>query len=142
MLHGLSRRAIHSSETLQVTIAELERMQRQFHKLYEDCEPQWLDDHIQMFHALLSRPNTNKERLSNEISLVRPWRCFHACLSQTSSQTYNLIAQRDSKVLAALGKAAQSDSSAMKTVAIITMASLPATFISVSTQQDGVSSHC
>ena len=47
-------------------------------------------------------------------------------------QGYNIITQRDSRVLVRMGEATQSDSTAMKTIAVVTMAFLPATFLSVS----------
>ena len=47
-------------------------------------------------------------------------------------QGYNIITQRDSRVLVRMGEATQSDSTAMKTIAVVTTAFLPATFLSVS----------
>jgi hypothetical protein len=43
-----------------------------------------------------------------------------------------MITQRDSAVMVEIGHATKNDSTAMTTVAIVTMAFLPATFISVS----------
>ena len=43
-----------------------------------------------------------------------------------------MIMQRDSKVMMAIGQAAKDDSSAMKAIAVVTMAFLPATFTAVS----------
>ena len=43
-----------------------------------------------------------------------------------------MVAQYDSKISVQIGQAAQVDSSAMKTIAFLTLAFLPATFISVS----------
>jgi hypothetical protein len=42
-----------------------------------------------------------------------------------------MITQKDSKIMMQIGEATKSDSSAMKTVAVVTMAFLPATFTSV-----------
>lgn len=42
-----------------------------------------------------------------------------------------VVAQRDSKVMAGLGEAAKLDSGAMRTIAVVTTAFLPPTFISV-----------
>ena len=47
-------------------------------------------------------------------------------------QAYNLIAQRDSQVMKGIGETARSDSGAMRSVAVVTMAFLPATFVAVS----------
>lgn len=47
-------------------------------------------------------------------------------------QAYNLTAQRDSQVLMGLGEATRLDSAAMRTIAVVTMAFLPSTFIAVS----------
>lgn len=43
-----------------------------------------------------------------------------------------MIAQRDSKTMTAMGEAARLDSRAMRTIAVVTMAFLPPTFLSVS----------
>ena len=47
------------------------------------------------------------------------------------SEAYNLIAQRDSEVMKEVSKATKTDSAAMKTIAVMTMAFLPATFTCV-----------
>jgi hypothetical protein len=49
-------------------------------------------------------------------------------------QIYNMFIQKDSKVLLQIGEATRSDSAAMKAVAVVTMAFLPATFTSVRSQ--------
>jgi hypothetical protein len=46
-------------------------------------------------------------------------------------QAYNMIAQRDSRTMTDLGNAARFDSRAMRTIAVVTMAFLPPTFLSV-----------
>jgi hypothetical protein len=45
-----------------------------------------------------------------------------------------MFIQKDSKVLLQIGEATRSDSAAMKAVAVVTMAFLPATFTSVRSQ--------
>jgi hypothetical protein len=45
-----------------------------------------------------------------------------------------MFIQKDSKVLLQIGEATRSDSAAMKAVAVVTMAFLPATFTSVRPQ--------
>ena len=46
-------------------------------------------------------------------------------------QAYNMIAQRDSCTMSDLGNATRLDSRAMKTIAVVTRAFLPPTFLSV-----------
>jgi len=47
-------------------------------------------------------------------------------------QAYNSIAQNDSKTTVRINQAVQKDSAAMKTVAVLTLIFLPATYVSVS----------
>ncbi|KZM25137.1 metal ion transmembrane transporter [Ascochyta rabiei] len=125
-MHDAARHAIHSFETLTVTVETAEAMQQQVayladkSKQLSGSEPKtWLqvrmrmELQVRMFHNLLLRSQANKERLQNEIALA-----------------YNMIAQRDSQVMAGLGEAAKLDSGAMKTIAIVTMAFIPPTFLS------------
>jgi hypothetical protein len=49
----------------------------------------------------------------------------------THRQAYNMIAQRDSQVMTELGEAARRDSGATRTIAVVTMAFLPPTFLSI-----------
>ncbi|CAG5189834.1 uncharacterized protein ALTATR162_LOCUS12095 [Alternaria atra] len=126
MMHEAARHAIHSFETLSVTVETVEAMQR--HVVYlaskskqksgnEPEAPSQVRTHIafqaSMLRNLLLRSQSNKERLQNEIAL-----------------TYNMIAQRDSQVMTGLGEAARRDSGAMRTIAVVTMAFLPPTFLS------------
>ncbi|KAF2998830.1 hypothetical protein E8E13_002480 [Curvularia kusanoi] len=67
----------------------------------------------QLIRNLKLRSQANQERLQSEIALA-----------------YNRIAQRDSKVMLEISAATKSDSKAMKTVALVTMVFLPATFTS------------
>ncbi|KAK7178575.1 hypothetical protein PSPO01_15374 [Paraphaeosphaeria sporulosa] len=125
-LHEAARHAIHSFETLSVSIETLGAIQQQILDLsgkerigssnaigasyqirvHIDCQ-------IRMMRNLLLRAQSNKERLQNEIALA-----------------YNMIAQRDSQVMAGLGQASKLDSGAMRAIAVVTMAFLPPTFIS------------
>jgi hypothetical protein len=57
-------------------------------------------------------------------------------ISLTPRQAYSMIAQRDSQVMTGLEEAARRDSGAMRTIAVVTMAFLPPTFLSV------CASHC
>ncbi|GAB7350979.1 hypothetical protein MBLNU459_g1476t1 [Dothideomycetes sp. NU459] len=66
-----------------------------------------------MLSNLKARSMANEKRLNDEVSL--------AC---------NMIAQRDTQATLQISRAALSDSTAMKTIAIVTMIFLPATFVS------------
>ena len=48
-----------------------------------------------------------------------------------SHQAFNTIAQYDSKIMVRISEAVQNDSAAMKTIAVLTLTFLPATFVSV-----------
>ncbi|CAN9192038.1 unnamed protein product [Alternaria alternata] len=126
MMHEAARHAIHSFETLSVTVETVEAMQRHVVYLTSKSKQKSGDEsdavskvrtHIAfqagMLRNLLLRSQSNKERLQNEIALA-----------------YNMIAQRDSQVMTGLGEAARRDSGAMRTIAVVTMAFLPPTFLS------------
>ncbi|KAF2820940.1 hypothetical protein CC86DRAFT_471078 [Ophiobolus disseminans] len=126
MMHEGARHAIHSFETLSVTIETVEAMHQHIALLADKSkqasgiEPKTLLKvrmhmafQARMLRNLLLRSQSNKERLQNEIALA-----------------YNMIAQRDSQVMTGLGEAARLDSGAMKTIAVVTMAFLPPTFLS------------
>ncbi|PSN59118.1 hypothetical protein BS50DRAFT_580197 [Corynespora cassiicola Philippines] len=82
MLHETARHAIHSFETLKVTVQTLEALQQQVKNVSsnrQDNEKQanaphqiWtqVDFQVRMLRNLLHRSQSNKERLQNEISLV------------------------------------------------------------------------
>ena len=72
-----------------------------------------IDLYEDMMGSLRSRSASNKERLLNEIQLA-----------------FNMVAQYDSRIGVEIGRAAQVDGSAMKTIAFVTLTFFPATFIS------------
>ncbi|KAH8711821.1 hypothetical protein GQ44DRAFT_714242 [Phaeosphaeriaceae sp. PMI808] len=125
-LHEISRHATHSTETLIVaaqSIAAMQERHREFRERsisatsakktnFRDLQ-QHMEFQAQLIRNMVERSRSNQERLQSEITLA-----------------YNLITQRDSKIMVAIGEATNSDSSAMKTVAIVTMIFLPATFTS------------
>ena len=74
----------------------------------------------------------NEERLRNEIALVSLLIIRHQPFLTDLLQAYNTIAQNDSKTTVRINEAVQRDSAAMKTVAILTLTFLPATYVSVS----------
>ncbi|KAF1989817.1 hypothetical protein K402DRAFT_326306, partial [Aulographum hederae CBS 113979] len=121
-LHDIMRHAIHSSEVLAVTGGSLRSFRHQREELFRQTHLtantsnnkslKHMQFQTQMIENLKLRSDANKERLQNELALA-----------------YNLITQRDSKVLTGIGESTRSDSAAMRTVALVTMAFLPATFI-------------
>ncbi|KAF2191309.1 hypothetical protein K469DRAFT_720289 [Zopfia rhizophila CBS 207.26] len=125
-LHEISRHSTHSSETLSVTIQTMEDLQQRHREFHEHslspiavtstgwkATQQYMGFQAQLIRNLKLRSQANQERLLNEITLA-----------------YNTITQRDSKVMVEIGEATQSDSAAMKTVAVVTITFLPATFTS------------
>ncbi|KAG9198592.1 hypothetical protein G6514_009834 [Epicoccum nigrum] len=120
-LHEISRHATHSKETLSVTADSMDAMRQcylNFHQLANDgrwtATQQQISFQGQLIRNLKLRAQANQERLQSEITLA-----------------YNRITQRDSKVMLDISSATKSDSKAMKTVALVTMVFLPATFTSV-----------
>ncbi|KAL9116190.1 MAG: hypothetical protein Q9227_000561 [Pyrenula ochraceoflavens] len=122
--HEIGRHAIHSTETLAAAAQSIQTLLKEHEKFVErtlaaqndlgaDPSVAHLNSQLQIIENLKLRSQANEKRLQNEITLA-----------------YNLIAQRDSKIMMDLGKAAKSDGGAMKAIAIVTMAFLPATFTS------------
>jgi uncharacterized heparinase superfamily protein len=144
MMHETARHAIHSFETLSVSAETVEAMQQQVidlsatHKREGSSHAEasyriqtHIASQIRMLRSLFLRSQSNKERLQNEIALVRVDTLAYNESVLILKQAYNLIAQRDSQVMKDLGEAARLDSRALKTIAIVTMAFLPPTFLSV-----------
>ena len=125
-LHDIARHAIHVSETLDVVTETFKGILAQHDDFlsrrttYQPIEDDASED-IQrqlrfcqdMIRNLRHRSVSNRERLQNEIQLA-----------------FNSVAQYDAGISVDIGRAAQTDSAAMKTVAYVTMTFLPATFIS------------
>ncbi|KAF9691615.1 hypothetical protein EKO04_010517 [Ascochyta lentis] len=126
MMYEAARHAIHTFEVLTISVQTVEAMQQDL--VHLSSGNQQIDKsrlrslkksrtqikfQVQMLQNLLLRSQSNKERLKNEIALA-----------------YNMIAQRDSSVMTGLGEAAKRDSRAMRTIAVVTMAFLPPTFLS------------
>ncbi|KAL1794636.1 hypothetical protein ACET3X_006452 [Alternaria dauci] len=127
MMHEAARHAIHSFETLSVTVETVEAIHGHVVCLASKIKQEGRNRleassqvrthmafQVSMLRNLLLRSQSNKERLQNEITLA-----------------YNMIAQRDSQVMTGLGEAARRDSGAMRTIAVVTMAFLPPTFLSI-----------
>ncbi|KAG8162419.1 hypothetical protein KVR01_008184 [Diaporthe batatas] len=125
-LHELARHAIHVSETLDTAATTVNSI-LQRHAEYvagvsdankdQTRSSKQLQDRLhfleQMFISLKHRSSSNQARLQNEIQL-----------------SFNIVAQSDARTSVEIGRAAQKDSAAMKTVAFLTLVFLPATFIS------------
>jgi len=125
-MHEMARHAIHVSETLDVTLKTAATILLH-HAAFLDFEEvpnqtrrrisKQIQDRLRYFEHILfslrARSGSNKDRLSNEVGLA-----------------FNTVAQYDSGVSVDIGRAAQSDSNAMKTIAFLTLAFLPATYIS------------
>jgi Mg2+ and Co2+ transporter CorA len=118
-LHDLARHAIHVTETLDVTIHTMEGMLRQHQDLRSDVSNKhaWRAIHQkllfskQIIGSLQCRSRSNQERLQNEIQL-----------------SFNIVAQYDSGLSVEIAQAAKADSTAMKTISLLTLAFLPPTF--------------
>lgn len=117
--HDLARHAIHVSETLDLA-AETFNSMIEHHNRFEFVTSgtdgtimntqRHVHDRLQFFHEVIQglrlRSISNKERLLNEIQL-----------------SFNVVAQN-------INRAVQSDSSAMKTIALFTVALFPMPFLS------------
>lgn len=123
-LHEYARHAIHISETLDLANETIESMMAHQNQLAAErrvdtdggAASRQARMQMQFFQSMLKslrcRSQSNHERMKNEIQLA-----------------FNTVAQFDSKVAVDIGRAAQQDSSAMKTVAFLTLAFFPATYI-------------
>jgi hypothetical protein len=125
-LHDVTRHAIHVSESVDSIVNLLENIMQQHTAFLDSCpwdirpsKPTQRHTHSRlhfqttMAQSLRGRSASNKERLLNEIQL-----------------SFHTIAQHDALLSVEIGRAAQEDSSSMKTIAYLTAAFLPATFIS------------
>ncbi|KGO76230.1 hypothetical protein PITC_036560 [Penicillium italicum] len=123
-MHDIARHAIHVNENLDVSVQNIETILKHY-VLYmmsnrkesycgadEDVRNQ-LDFFRGYIANLRHRSISNEKRLQNEIQLA-----------------FNTVAQANAATSVEIGRAAQIDSSAMKTIAFVTLAFLPPTFIS------------
>ncbi|KAH0008715.1 hypothetical protein KCU78_g11097, partial [Aureobasidium melanogenum] len=93
------------------TLAERENDDDAEQAMYERLEA--LRMHHSMILGVAARSTSNEKRLSNEISLA-----------------FNVMAQKDNDVNIGIARATRADSVAMKTIAIVTLTFLPATYVS------------
>ncbi|CAG8058175.1 unnamed protein product [Penicillium olsonii] len=123
-LHDIGRHAIHVCETLDVAVQTIESVQMHYLRFLDsklDDGDSAVDQDIRAgleFHQsfianLRHRSTSNEKRLQNEIQLA-----------------FNTVAQHNAGTSVEIGRAAQIDSSAMKTIAFVTLIFLPPTFIS------------
>ncbi|KAJ5885455.1 hypothetical protein N7495_009965 [Penicillium taxi] len=123
-MHDIARHAIHVSESLDVSVQNIETIIKQY-GLYIESQPrnsysgedEDLKNKIEFFRCYIAslrhRSISNEKRLQNEIQLA-----------------FNIVAQDSAETSMQIGRAAQVDSSTMKTIAFVTLAFLPPTFIS------------
>ncbi|SPO06915.1 uncharacterized protein DNG_09609 [Cephalotrichum gorgonifer] len=132
-LHDIARHSIHVSETLELGTNTVEGILTHYHRVASllgaetgtgPKEPgttagvgvPLIVSRLRFFHDMLrslhTRSATNKARLQNEIQLV-----------------FNMVAQYDARISVEIGRAAQADGAAMRTVAFVTLTFLPATFV-------------
>ncbi|KAG9554580.1 hypothetical protein KCU71_g9460, partial [Aureobasidium melanogenum] len=123
-LHEVARHTAHATETVQVAGNVIERMASECEALAErendgDAEQAMHErlESLRMHHSMMlgvaARSISNEKRLSNEINLV-----------------FNMMAQKDNGVNLQIARATRADSVAMKTIAIVTLTFLPATYVS------------
>jgi Mg2+ and Co2+ transporter CorA len=123
-LHDIARHAIHVSESLDVSVQNIGSILKHYNvymaskrnDLYFGADED-IYNQIETFQSYITnlrhRSTSNEKRLQNEIQLA-----------------FNIVAQTNAGTSVEIGRAAQIDSSAMKTIAFVTLAFLPPTFIS------------
>ncbi|KAJ5481279.1 hypothetical protein N7475_000091 [Penicillium sp. IBT 31633x] len=120
-LHDIARHAIHVTESLDVTLQNIGHIVEQ-HKTYTNLlgirprSQQYIAQRLAFSWSYIGsirhRSVSNQQRLQNEIQLA-----------------FNIVAQHDTSVTVDISRATRSDSAAMKTLAFVTTAFLPPTFL-------------
>jgi Mg2+ and Co2+ transporter CorA len=137
-LHDIARHAIHVSESLDVSIQNIESILKHYNR-YISTErsdsyfgaDEDIHNRIESLRSYIAnlrhRSTSNEKRLQNEIQLA-----FNtvAQANATTSVEIGRAAQANAATSVEIGRAAQIDSSAMKTISFVTLAFLPPTFIS------------
>ncbi|KAJ5404841.1 hypothetical protein N7465_006125 [Penicillium sp. CMV-2018d] len=123
-MHDIARHAIHVNENLDVSVQNIETilnhyalyMRSKREESYFGADED-IRNQMEFFRGYIAnlrhRSASNEKRLQNEIQLA-----------------FNTVAQANAETSVEIGRAAQSDSSAMRTIAFVTLAFLPPTFIS------------
>lgn len=139
------RHGIHVKETLHAATRSLDAIrqhQEMFHnttKHVSDSREQRLSNifgrrlefQLRFLMGLLDRCEANNARIQNEITLVSLRRKTRSDMCSSRQQALNVAAQGSSKIQLQIGHEAKREASAMKAIAVVTMAFLPATFVSV-----------
>ncbi|CAI7607126.1 unnamed protein product [Penicillium glandicola] len=123
-LHDIGRHAVHVTETLSVAVQTIESIQKHYMMFMalrtsdrDSVADQDIRARLEFFRGYIAnlrhRSISNEKRLQNEIQLA-----------------FNTVAQHNAGTSVEIGRAAQIDSSAMKTIAFVTLIFLPPTFIS------------
>ncbi|KAL9040180.1 MAG: hypothetical protein Q9180_002071 [Flavoplaca navasiana] len=117
----MARHMVHVSETLTVALHSLQGLKEQQQefaaqhlrrKKSNSNAKRNFNFQLQLLQSLLSRSESNKARLQNEITLA-----FHG------------ESQRESKVQVRIADEARKKTASMKAIAVVTMTFLPATFV-------------
>jgi hypothetical protein len=125
-LHDVSRHVIHVTEMLDLCLGVVKHT-RQRHRVYlsgaEGVQPtqmnasKMINGQLQFFETMLEnlgyRSLSNKERLNNEIQL-----------------SFHMVTQVNAELSLQISRSARTDGTLMKTVAVLTLVFLPATFLS------------
>jgi hypothetical protein len=125
-LHDVSRHVIHVTETLDLCLGVVKHT-RQRHNVYlrgaDDVQPlqmnasRMINGQLHFFETMLEnlgyRSLSNKERLNNEIQL-----------------SFHTVTQMNAQLSLQISRSARTDGTLMKTVAVLTLVFLPATFLS------------
>ena len=120
--HDMARHAIHVIETLELATNSVSGILAHHSRISGGSSPasaetrDTIANRLTFFADLLrsqhARSASNRARLQNEIQL-----------------TFNVVAQYDARMSVKIGRAAQADGAAMRTVAFVTLTFLPATFV-------------
>lgn len=111
-MHDLARHCIHVCETLFLAQNTVAALLASASATLNPSDASLRSHHTQL-QSLLLRADSTKQRLQNEIALA-----------------FNSIAQQDARASVTLARAARADGVAVKTIAHVTLAFLPATFVS------------
>ncbi|OQD79875.1 hypothetical protein PENANT_c042G11221 [Penicillium antarcticum] len=139
-LHDISRHAIHVSETLDVAVQTVEAIQKHHINLimprtddqYQDpLVSEGIRARLEFYQGFISnlrhRSTSNEKRLQNEIQLA-----FNTVAQHNAATSVDIgrVALYNAETSVKIGRAAKIDSSAMKTIAFVTLIFLPPTYIS------------
>jgi Mg2+ and Co2+ transporter CorA len=125
-LHDLARHIIHSSETLSIAIETMSSMIDQYEA--------YLAERPSLSKAAITKSQQTRKSIQFQTSLLRCLKARSIALEDRLRNeinlAFNVVSQYDSAVTVRIGRAAQNDSAAMKTIAVLTLVFLPGTFIS------------